>query len=131
MRSFDDASSKRRQRRVEHLAQSQQDGLAQSVAPPPMELPEDRVVGIVQAVVDEVATVLVGADEVEFDFPLAMLPEGAREGTMLYLVLRDGRLEVIGERIAGKAEPGQSVEDRLGRGLNRRRLRDLGASGDE
>lgn len=131
MRSFGDARSKKHQRRVEQLTQAQRDHPEQIASPPAEPLPEDRVVGIVQAVGDdEMATVLVGADEVEYVFPMHLLPDDVHEGTMLYLVLRDGRLEVIGERKSSAAEPGQSVEDRLERGLNKRRMRDLGSTDD-
>lgn len=126
MRSFDDAALERQRRRADRLAQQRRDEPApRPSSAAPVDLPEDRIVGIVQEVGDDaMATVLVGADEVEYVFPLDLLPEGAHEGTMLYLVLRDGRLEVIGERPTHKAEPGQSVEDRMDRHLVRRRLGD-------
>lgn len=126
MRGFTDPAKERRLRRLAELEQAADRGGDADAASRPEPLPEDRLVGVVDSVDEDVATVLVGADEVEYVFPLSLLPEGAAAGMMLYLVLREGRLEVLGERTAGKAELGGAVQDRLERGLSRRRLRDLG-----
>jgi hypothetical protein len=134
VRSFREEARKREERirvlkeRGEQIERERAEDLASSprTAEP---LPEDRIVGIVQAIEDGMATVLVGADEVEYVFPLDLLPDGARVDMMLYLVFRHGRLEVIGERVAGKAEPGSAVQDRLDRGIARRRLGGPGPTG--
>jgi hypothetical protein len=134
VRSFREEARKREERiralkeRGEQIERERAEDVATNAASPEP-LPEDRLVGIVQAIDDGLATVLVGADEVEYVFPLDLLPEGARVDMMLYLVFRNGRLEVIGERAARKAEPGSAVQDRLDRGIARRRLGEPGPTG--
>lgn len=130
MRSFGRSSKKRDERAPQDDRQRQGEPPAAEHLPRDADLPEDRIVGVIEEVDDAMATVLVGADEVEYSFPMGLLSNGAQIGTMPYLVLRDDRLEVIGERLAHKAELGGAVQDRLKRGINQRRLRDMGNTSD-
>lgn len=83
--------------------------------------PEEQVFeeyqqGLVDSISDGVATVLVGADLEEWGFPSHLLPADAREGTVLRLHSVDGSYEVVD--IDASIKP---LEERLGRGLNRKR----------
>ncbi len=65
-----------------------------------------------------VATVLVGEHQEEWDFPMQLLPAGTTEDSILLLTGEGYGLEVVGlapERV-------DSVQSRLNRGLNRRRM---------
>ncbi len=78
-------------------------------------MPADEEVGVVDRVVDQVAVVLVGDEEAEYELATASLPEGVGEGSWLR-VRRDGAsLIVVGRDEAGEAEQRREVEDRLGR----------------
>jgi hypothetical protein len=83
--------------------------------------PEERVFeehrqGLVDRISDGVATVLVGADLEEWEFPTRLLPADAREGMVLRLRSVDGSYEVVD--IDPSIKP---LEERLGRGLSRKR----------
>ena len=78
-------------------------------------MPADEEVGVVDRVVGDVAVVLVGDEEAEYELATASLPEGVGEGSWLR-VRRDGAsFVVVGREEAGEAEQRRSVEDRLGR----------------
>lgn len=72
--------------------------------------------GLVDRIEDGVAIVLVGADLEEWDFPAHLLPDEAREGSVLRLRSVDGSFEVVD--IDPSIKP---LEERLDRGLNRKR----------
>jgi hypothetical protein len=83
--------------------------------------PEERAFeeyrqGLVDGIDDGVATVLVGVDLEEWEFPAHLLPADAREGTVLRLHVIDDSYEAID--IDPSVKP---LEERLGRGLNRKR----------
>lgn len=90
--------------------------------------PEERVAAderhsaseVTQAIVDHldrgVARVLIGEGLEEWEFPVRLLPENVTDGTVLLLEANGGTYTVVG---VGMNRP--SVEDRLCRGLNRRR----------
>ncbi len=130
MRSFGRSSKKRDERAPQDDTQRQDAPPAAGHTTRAADLSEDRIVGVIDEVDDDMATVLVGADEVEYSFPMSLLPAGAQIGMMLYLVLRDDRLEVIGERPTHRAELGGALQDRLERGITQRRLRDMGNTSD-
>ena len=75
---------------------------------------------VTQAIVDHldrgVARVLIGDGLEEWEFPVRLLPENVTDGTVLLLEARGGTYNVLG---IGVNQP--TVEDRLCRGLNRRR----------
>lgn len=75
---------------------------------------------VTQAIVDGldrgVAKVLIGDGLEEWEFPVGLLPENVTDGTVLLLQASGGSYRVLG---VGQNRP--SVEDRLCRGLNRRR----------
>lgn len=65
-----------------------------------------------------VATLLVGESQEEWDFPLQLLPDGTTEDSIVLLTGEGYGLEVVGlahERV-------DSVQNRLNRGVNRRRM---------
>jgi len=65
-----------------------------------------------------VATVLVGENQEEWDFPTQLLPSDTTEDSILLLTGEGYGLQVVGlapERV-------DSVQNRLNRGLNRRRM---------
>jgi hypothetical protein len=72
--------------------------------------------GLVDRIEDGVATVLVGADLDEWDFPAHLLPDEAKEGTVLRLRYVEGTYEVLD--IDPSIKP---LEERLDRRLNRKR----------
>lgn len=72
--------------------------------------------GLVDRIEDGVATVLVGDDLEEWDFPAHLLPDEAKEGTVLRLRYVEGIYEVID--IDPSIKP---LEERLDRRLNRKR----------
>jgi hypothetical protein len=72
--------------------------------------------GLVDRIEDGVAIVLVGAALDEWDFPAHLLPDEAKEGTVLRLREVDGSYEVVD--IDPSVKP---LEERLDRGLNRKR----------
>ena len=77
---------------------------------------DDYRQGLVDRIEDGVAIVLVGLELEEWDFPAHLLPGEAKEGTVLRLRSVDGSFEVID--IDASVKP---FEERLGRGLNRKR----------
>lgn len=76
----------------------------------------DHEQGLVDRIEDGVAIVLVGDELDEWDFPAHLLPDEAREGTVLRLRAVDGSFEVVD--IDPSVKP---LEERLDRGLNRKR----------
>ena len=93
------------------------------VAPPEERIAAEEQQGprdVTQAVVDHldrgVARVLIGDGLEEWEFPVRLLPENVTDGTVLLLEAHGGTYTVVG---LGANRP--SVEDRLCRGLNRRR----------
>ncbi len=65
-----------------------------------------------------VATVLVGENQEEWDFPMQLLPSDTTEDSILLLTGEGYGLQVVGlahERV-------DSVQNRLNRGVNRRRM---------
>ncbi len=94
-----------------------------AVAAPPGEQDADdphRARDVTQAIVDHldrgVARVLVGDGLEEWEFPVRLLPENVTDGTVLLLEASGGTYKVLGIGVNRL-----SVEDRLCRGLNRRR----------
>ena len=78
-------------------------------------MPADGEVGVVDRVVGDVAVVLVGDKESEYELTTASLPKGVGEGSWLR-VRRDGSsLVVLGRDEAGEAKQRQAVKDRLDR----------------
>ena len=71
---------------------------------------------VIEHIEDGVATVLVGDELAEWDFPVNLLPGEAAVGSVLLLEANGRDYEVIG---LGARRP--SVEDRLDRRLSRRR----------
>lgn len=84
-------------------------------------MPADEEVGVVDRVVGDVAVVLVGGDEAEYELATESLPEGAREGSWLRVRLEGDGLAVIGRNVAGESEQRHRLEDRLGRLRGERR----------
>jgi hypothetical protein len=75
------------------------------------------VSGVVVDLDDAVATVEMSSDHDEWVFPRSMLPHDVVIDSTLVFDRLDTTAVVIDHRL-----PGPSVEDRLGRSLNRRRL---------
>jgi hypothetical protein len=71
---------------------------------------------VVERIADGLATVLVGADMEEWDFPAHLLPPEAAEGSVLILEGSGRNFHIIG---IGAGPDG--VEERLSRSLARRR----------
>ena len=74
------------------------------------------MIGIVVAMDDLLATVELGEGREEWVFPRDMLPDGVAVDSQLTFA-GSGEARVLDHR-----PPAPSVEDRLGRALNRRRL---------
>ena len=73
---------------------------------------------VVMSIDHGVATILVGDQQEEWDFPLDLLPEGTGEDSIVLMSGEGYSLRAVGlapERV-------DSVQSRLNRGVNRRRL---------
>lgn len=77
---------------------------------------EEYCQGLVEHIIDGVATVLIGSELEEWEFPAHLLPPETREGSVLRLQSSDGTYEVIG--LDPSVKP---LEERLDRRLNRKR----------
>ena len=77
-------------------------------------MPVDEEVGVVDRVVADVAVVLVGDDEAEYELATASLPEGVGEGSWLRVQREGASLVVVGHDQTGEAEQRRRLQERLG-----------------
>jgi len=90
------------------------------------EVGEREVEGIIDAVDGEgLARVLIGTAEVEWFFPLEMLPEGVGEGDAIRFGVDEGAYFVIGR--GSRAANVRSIEDRMSRRMHSRKTAELDA----
>src|SRR4051794_27983363 len=83
----------------------------------------DEVTGVVAGIDDDLARVLIGPAEEEWFFPVATLPAGTVEGNALSFESTDGRYVATG--FVGSRQTENSIEERLSRGINRRRTTEM------
>ena len=76
-------------------------------------MPADEEVGVVDRMVGDVAVVLVGSDEAQYELAAASLPEGVGEGSWLRVRRDRSGLVVLGRDEAGEAKRRRRVEGRL------------------
>ena len=91
------------------------------------ELPLDhprhpRPVGVIDTIDGDVAVVLVGPDQEQWHFPLAVIPREATEGTVLLLRRRARTLEVVAIDPAGEVMKRRPFDERLRRARRRERF---------
>jgi len=84
----------------------------------------DTVSGVIDSIDADLARVLIGPGEDEWFFPLATLPEGVVEGNVVAFVEAEGRY--VAEGFVGTRQTENSIEQRLARGINRRRTTEMG-----
>ena len=82
------------------------------------------VSGEVVGVDQDLARVLIGDQQEEWFFPLAMLPAGARVGSDILFTEHDGRYNPLGFARVGHTSE-RSIEDRLSRPLSARRTGEI------
>lgn len=83
-------------------------------------MPADEEVGVVDRVVGDVAVVLVGDEEAEYELATASLPEGVGEGAWLRVRRDSSGLVVLGRDESGETKQRRHVEERL-RSLRQKR----------
>lgn len=83
----------------------------------------DPVSGVIDSIDADLARVLIGPGEDEWFFPLAMLPGGVVEGNVVAFVESEGRY--VAEGFAGTRQTENSIEERLSRGINKRRTTEM------
>jgi hypothetical protein len=83
----------------------------------------EPVSGVVDSIDDDLARVLIGPGEEEWFFPIATLPDGVVEGNVLELHEADGRY--VADGFVGTRQTENSIEERLSRGINRRRTAEM------
>lgn len=83
----------------------------------------EPVSGVVERIDDDLARVLVGPTEDEWFFPIATLPDGTVEGNVIAFHEVDGRL--VADGFVGSRQTENSIEERLSRGINRRRTAEM------
>ena len=83
----------------------------------------DTVSGVIDSIEADLARVLIGPGEEEWFFPLSTLPEGVVEGNVVAFVEAEGRY--VAEGFVGTRQTENSIEQRLSRGINKRRTTEM------
>jgi hypothetical protein len=83
----------------------------------------DAVSGVVEGIEGDLARVLIGPAEQEWFFPVDTLPEGVVVGNVVAFVEQGGRY--VADGYIGTRQTEDSIEQRLARGINRRRTQEL------
>ena len=79
--------------------------------------------GVVASIDQDLARVLIGANEEEWFFPMQTLPAGTEVGSKVVFVLVDGRYAA--HSLAGSRNTNRAIEDRLSRPLSLRKTADF------
>lgn len=78
-------------------------------------VPADEELAVVDRLVDDVAVVLVGDEQAEYEVATALLPEGVGEASRLRVGRDSGALMVTDRDDATETAQRHKMEDRLGR----------------